>query len=79
MSDRSEYFERVIEMGGGMITCGGGLGVMVSPLINIERCPAGWVFVPTEEATVARIAESVDIATGGRADWPRKDGECRNP
>lgn len=53
------HYQMILERGGGMITCGNHLGVMVSPQVNAKNCPPGWCFVDTETATVEIIAEAV--------------------
>lgn len=71
-SQRS-YYEMIIERGGGLITCGNSLGVMVAPAEAAVNCPAGWGFVPLEgkDVTLERIAAMVEHVSRGRADWPK--------
>lgn len=64
------YYESIIKLGGGMITCGDHLGVMVGT--DEKACPLGWVFLPIQRATVELIGECVEYATKGRKAWPPK-------
>ena len=63
----------VAARGYGMIACGEHLGVFVAPVAHIRRCPAGWVFMPSEEATAERVQEAIDVATAGRSVWPEAE------
>ena len=58
---------------GGLACCGDGLGVMVTSLENINQVPAGWVFIPLEEATEKAVWEALDRAKQGRSSWPKKE------
>ncbi len=57
---------------GGMASCGNHLGIMVTPRKNVEQVPAGWVFIPLEDATEEIVQEALDHARQGRSAWPQK-------
>jgi len=61
------YYKQIIARGGGIITCGQGRGVFVTPACNAARCPAGWGFVPIEEATVGLIQQTVQATRDWKA------------
>lgn len=67
---RRRYIEDILSRGGGMVTCGEHLGVMVGSVDS--RVPPGWVFVPVETATVDLVSEAMDVAYAGRKLWPEK-------
>ncbi len=54
---------------GGLACCGDGLGVMVTPHENIKQVPAGWVFIPLEEATEEVVQGALEHAKEGRKNW----------
>ncbi|KKM18369.1 hypothetical protein LCGC14_1666340 [marine sediment metagenome] len=66
-------YAQYLASSGGVAACGKGFGVMVTPMENIHRVPAGWVFVPLEEATEELVQEALDFAKGGMANWPQKE------
>ena len=68
-----EYYKYIIDRGGGMITCGEHLGVMIAPPSSVKGCPPGWVFIDISEATVELVQEAVALARRGRAAWPEPD------
>lgn len=68
------YLTSVLNRGGGLITCGDHLGIMVSPQENIRGCPPGWCFIPMEEATLALLNMAYEHMTNGngrRPKWPK--------
>ena len=67
----SDYYQSLINRGGGMITCGDHLGVYVGT--SMSACPPGWVFIDTSIATVEVIAEAVEHQKVGRKIWPKKE------
>ena len=66
----TEYYQTIIDRGGGMISCGDHLGVYVG--IAELACPPGWVFVNIEDATVEGISKAVEYQKKGRKTWPGK-------
>ena len=70
---RERYSRLLISRGGGMINCGHNLGVFLAPAECDKRCPAGWVFVAVETATVEIVSEAINCASAGRANWPEPD------
>jgi len=58
---------------GGLATCGEHLGVMVASRECDKQCPAGWVFVPIEQATEEIVQAALDQALLGRKAWPVKE------
>jgi hypothetical protein len=64
--------QRVLEDGGGMITCGGHLGVFVAEEKYITQTPPGWVFVDVSTADVAMVREALEHAKAGRFAWPER-------
>lgn len=69
MSVKEQYYQAIILRGGGMITCGSHLGVMVGN--DILGCPKGWCFIPIEFATVELVSRCVLQASLGRSKWPK--------
>lgn len=73
--DPLEYFQIIIDQGGGIITLGDFLGVVVGD--NIEATPAGWLFLPLEsrdgKLTAEKLRDFVNAVRPGRAAWPEKE------
>lgn len=65
--EEKEYYQTLLDRGGGMICCGDYLGVMIGT--NPFACPHGWVFIDIRGATV----ESIRNAKRGR-DIKREEG-----
>lgn len=59
MIDPDAYVKQVIAQGGGIITLGGHLAVMVGPPEVAARCPAGWCFVDVTTATVEIVRQAM--------------------
>jgi hypothetical protein len=70
--DDLSYAEMLKVLGGGMATCGGHLGVMVSTVENISRCPPGWAFVDVNDSAEV-VQEAIDFIYRGRKGWPAKE------
>jgi len=68
------YFARVAKSGG-MITCGGHLGVYVGT--DIAATPRAWAFVDLATATPELVAEAVADVKRGREAWPDKEDGSR--
>lgn len=77
-----EYLQSVIDRGGGMITCGQGLGVFVAPCQTAaevdalgydKRCPKGWTLIAHGEATLERLLAVYEQAKQGRKAWPKME------
>lgn len=69
--DPLEYFKNIVDHGGGIITFGQGLGVLISD--SQDQTPRGWLFVPIQGLTAEKLAEFVAVVRGGRKNWPEKD------
>jgi hypothetical protein len=70
--DPLAYYQSIIDHGGGIITLGDHLGVLVGP--DYTNTPAGWLYVPIENTTTAeQLKHWVDAVRTGRTDWPSKE------
>lgn len=65
------FYHSIVAKGGGMITCGGHLGVYVGT--DIRATPRAWAFIDIREATPELIAETVEAVKEGRTAWPERD------
>ena len=65
-----EYYQTLIDRGGGMISCGDNLGVFIG--IAELACPPGWIFINAEDATVEGISEAVEHLKKGRKTGPER-------
>lgn len=71
------YFESILVRGGGMITCGGHLGVYVGT--DMAATPRGWAFIDLATATPELVADTVAEVSKGRSLWPESETPNRNP
>ena len=69
MHKSDEFIQGIIDRGGGIITLGGSLGVMVAPAECDVQCPAGWGFVAVETASVRVVRETMDAVPKNMASW----------
>lgn len=70
--DPLAYYQAILDHGGGIITLGEGLGVLIGP--DYTNTPAGWLFVPIGSVTSAgQLKHWVDAVRMGRSDWPSKE------
>lgn len=60
--------EILIKRGGGMISCGEGLGVMIGT--DKCACPPSWVFIDIADATPEGVSEAIAHLKEGRKAWP---------
>jgi hypothetical protein len=70
--DPLDYYRAIIDHGGGIITLGEGLGVLIGP--DYTYTPAGWLYVPIGSVTTPeQLKHWVDAVRTGRSDWPSKE------
>ena len=72
-----DHARSLLSRGFGMISMGGGLGLMLSTPDNAVNCPAGWLFVDAtdKKLTPEKLVENADCARLGRSTWPPADGD----
>ncbi len=64
------YYQMIIDKGGGIITLGEHLGVFIGN--DIKHTPPGWLFIDINGLTVNKLAQWVDEVRRGRKNWPEK-------